>query len=103
VQIIPWLDPREDVSRLLRGSIHGGDGRPVESKGEPLFELLLLVVICGFLVTLLIAGVVHLWQLRFSIGNKIIGAVAPGVRLKQRIRTVPGDLRTPGVESQRSA
>ena len=66
-----WLDTGEDILHLLRGS-YGEGPPPPPPHSEALFGTLLLIVICGILITILIAGPMHLWRGR-HIGR------APGV------------------------
>jgi hypothetical protein len=84
--MIPWLDSSEEVSRYLRGSI--SYDVPAVPKSESFFVLLLLLVICGFLASALIVGIVHLWQGRLAIGSKAIKGPVHRGRLKRRISAV---------------
>ena len=87
--MIPWLDPSEDVSRYLRGSI--GHATPAALKSELFFELLLLLVICGILAAVLIICVMHLWPGRLAIANKPVRGAIQVWRLKRRIRAFASD------------
>jgi hypothetical protein len=89
--MIPWLDSNEDVSRYLRGSI--SHVSTAELKSELFFELLLLLVICGFLAVVLIVGAIYLRQGCLVIGNKAIKGPIQRWRLTRRIRAVARDLR----------
>ena len=71
--MIPWLESSEEVSRYLRGSI--SHDLPAVAKSESFFVVLLLLVICGFLASVLILGILHLWQGRLATGSKAINAL----------------------------
>jgi hypothetical protein len=49
-----WLDTGEDILHLLRGT-YGERAPPQPPHSEALFGLFLLLVICGILLTILIA------------------------------------------------
>jgi hypothetical protein len=89
--MIAWLDCSEDVSRYLRGSI--AQDSPAELKSELFLDVLLPLVVCGFLAAILIVGVMHVRQGRLAIGNKAIRGPIQGWRLRRRIRAVVKDLR----------
>jgi hypothetical protein len=56
-----WLDPGEDILRLLRGTL-GQGSLPLPPRSEAVFDLVLLIVICGMLLVILIAGPMYLWH-----------------------------------------
>jgi hypothetical protein len=87
---MPWLDPGEDISHLLR-STHA-DGALPSSMSETLFDLLLLLTIFGMLLASVTAGAMQLRH-RFAIGNMVIVMLAGLVRLKRRFGAAIKNLR----------
>jgi len=83
-----WLEPGEDVLQLLRGS-YGLVAPPLPSHSEAVFDFLLLLVICGALLVILIAGLKQLWQ-----------RLAEALRLKRRMGAAASSLD--GASSKRS-